>query len=205
MALDPERADRARRHRPVVDRSEAARRRRQHELALDVLAFEILRGPLADVDQVAGDVGVGVGRRDRFRDVMEVVNLLGPRRGDPELAHYRLPGLSGREVFDLDVGETVFRGQPGHRLALAEVPLVFRRRPHELVRHLIQHVVQRALAGGLVDDRVHLLLRQERAVLFFLGDRGHAGTAIAAIKTALRMNPPSISVTDFIPTRARVW
>ena len=80
----------------------------------------------------------------------------------------------------LDVAEAVLLRELRHHFALAEVPLIFGRRPHELVRHQLQHVMHRALARRLVDDRAHLLGRQQRAVFALLrGNRRHGQQACA--------------------------
>jgi hypothetical protein len=90
-------------------------------------------------------------------------------RRHPQLADRCLVNLAGlRKRFDLHIAVAVVFREAGHHLAFAQVALVLRNRSDALIRHELQHVMQRSLAGRLVDDGAHLLRREQRPIFPFL-------------------------------------
>ena len=79
------------------------------------------------------------------------------------------------ERLDRDVAEAVLLREVGDDAALAIRAVVFLGQAHALIGHQLEHVVHRALARDLVDDRGHLRLREQRAILAFLRARGERG------------------------------
>ena len=80
------------------------------------------------------------------------------------------------ELLDRDVLEAVFLRELDHHVAFAKMTVVLLRVPDALIRHEFEQMVHRPLARDFVDDRGHLLLREQRAIFLFLcGNRGYEG------------------------------
>jgi hypothetical protein len=148
----------------------AGRRRPEHDLALHVFSGVVVRTcARPDIDQIRRDVAQLTARHDGHGDIVDVVELHRVGRGDPELGLRRVPGPAAlRYRLDLDVAEAVVAGELRHDLALAEVPFELGARPDARIWHHLEHVLQRAFAGGFVDDRPHRGPIEQRAVFAFL-------------------------------------
>ena len=114
---------------------------------------------MTDVDQFAADIAVCIQGSQRFRDVVNVVNFdaLGDRH--PQLADNGLICLAGGIILDPDITVAVFSGEFRHYFCLTKVALILGGRADKLIRDQFEHMMHGTLAGDLVNNRRHLLLR----------------------------------------------